>query len=92
EVVPVESLGPGGGEVGPSRNGLRPLHVRVASSEELFQLADFLQGRSGPREAYAHVVTLRGESVHRLRRGVPADQEFVRELEMLLGEGAVWEE
>jgi len=92
EVVPVESLGPGGGANGPSRNGLRPLHVRVVSSEELFQLADFLQGRSGPREAYAHVVTLRGESVHRLRRGVPADQEFVRELEMLLGEGAVWEE
>jgi len=38
------------------------------------------------------VVTLRGESVHRLRRGVPSDPAFVRELEMLLGEGTVWEE
>lgn len=90
EVLPVEGLR--GGRNGQAHNGPRPLHVRVATSEELFQLADFLQGRSGPREAYAHVVTLQGESVHRLRRGVPADPGFVRELEVLLGEGAVWEE
>ncbi len=94
EVVPVEGLGSGGNGAGngAAKNGLRPLHVRVTTSEELYQLADFLQGRSGPREAYAHVVTLQGESVHRLRKGVPADSHFPRELEMLLGEGAVWEE
>ena len=90
EVVPVESLA--GGSNGPAKNGPRPLHVRVTTSEELYQLADFLQDRSGPREAYAHVVTLRGESVHRLRKGVPSDPDFPRELEMLLGEGTVWEE
>jgi len=90
EVVPVESLA--GGSNGPAKNGPRPLHVRVTTSEELYQLADFLQDRSGPREAYAHVVTLRGESVHRLRKGVPSDPEFPRQLEMLLGEGTVWEE
>lgn len=94
EVVLVENLDPGGktrGDGG-AGNGLRPLHLRVTSSEELYQLADFLQGKTGPREAYAHVVTLRGESVHRLRRGVPADANFPRALETLLGEGAVWEE
>jgi DNA polymerase-3 subunit alpha len=92
EVVSAEALVPAGRGNGNHADGPRPLHVRVATSDELYQLADFLQGRSGPREAYAHVVTLRGESVHRLRRGVPADPDFVRELEMLLGEGAVWEE
>ncbi len=92
EVVAVEDLHSGGGGNGKAHNGLRPLHVRVSTSEELVQLSDFLRGRPGPREAYAHVVTLRGESVHRIRRGVPADREFPRELERLLGEGAVWEE
>lgn len=92
EVLSVEALVPAGRGNGVHPTGPRPLHVRVATSEELFQLADFLQGRSGPREAYAHVITLRGESVHRLRRGVPEDGDFVRELEALLGEGAVWEE
>jgi hypothetical protein len=42
EVVPVESLA--GGSNGPAKNGPRPLHVRVTTSEELYQLADFLQG------------------------------------------------
>ncbi|MER3460370.1 MAG: DNA polymerase III subunit alpha [candidate division GAL15 bacterium] len=91
EVTPVDSLVPAGRGNGEGR-GLPALHVRVTTSEELLQLADFLRGRAGPREAYAHVVTLQGESVHRLRKGVPADEEFRRELEMLLGEGAVWEE
>ncbi|MDR5684226.1 MAG: DNA polymerase III subunit alpha [Armatimonadota bacterium] len=93
EILPVEALSMGG-EGGPNgaANGARALHLRVSTAEEMLQLSDFLQGRTGPREAYAHVLTLQGESVHRLRRGVPADDEFRRELEMLLGEDAVWEE
>ncbi len=73
-------------------NGLRALHVRIASAEELVQLVEFLAGRPGPRPAYAHVLTARGESIHRLRQGVPRDEAFARELERILGPGTVWEE
>ncbi len=90
EVLPVESLDPGGNGATPCT--LRPLHVQLTTPEEVLQLSDFLRYRQGPREAYAHVLTAQGESVHRLRCGVPADPEFVRELEMLLGKGTVWEE
>jgi DNA polymerase-3 subunit alpha len=93
EVLPVDEL-TANGESSPNgtTNGMRALHLRVSTAEEMLQLSDFLQGRAGPREAYAHVLTTQGESVHRLRRGVPSDDVFRQELEMLLGEGAVWEE
>jgi DNA polymerase-3 subunit alpha len=77
---------------GGARPRTRPLHIRVTTAEEMLQLVDFLSGRSGPRPAYAHVLTMQGESIHRLRQGVPEDDGFLRELERLLGEGAVWEE
>lgn len=93
EVLPVEELpADGAGGSNGAANGPSTLHLRVSSAEEMLQLSDFLQGRGGPREAYAHVLTMQGESVHRLRRGVPSDGQFRRDLEMLLGEGAVWED
>ncbi|MCS7173423.1 MAG: DNA polymerase III subunit alpha [Armatimonadetes bacterium] len=88
EVLPVEG-NPGAN--GPSE-GPRTLHIRIASAEELLQLVEFLAGRPGPRPAYAHVLTVRGESIHRLRQGVPRDGAFREELEQLLGPGSVWEE
>ncbi len=72
-------------------NGLRALHIRITSAEELAQVADLLLSRKGPRPAYAHVLTARGESVHRLRQGVPGDAAFREELERILGPGSVWE-
>ncbi|MDR5709412.1 MAG: DNA polymerase III subunit alpha [Armatimonadota bacterium] len=72
--------------------GPRTLHIRIASAEEMLQLVEFLAARAGPRPAYAHVLTARGESIHRLRQGVPGDGAFREELERLLGPGSVWEE
>ena len=77
---------------GGARPQERPLHIRVTTAEEMLQLVEFLASRNGPRPAYAHVLTMQGESIHRLRQGVPDDEEFLRELKHFLGEGAVWEE
>jgi DNA polymerase-3 subunit alpha len=88
EVLPVDGDPEANGRVG----DLRALHVRIASAEEMLQLVEFLATRPGPRPAYAHILTARGESIHRLRQGVPGDGAFLEELERLLGPGAVWEE
>ncbi|MDR5695781.1 MAG: DNA polymerase III subunit alpha [Armatimonadota bacterium] len=70
-----------------------PIHVRVFTEVELEQLREVVQRWPGDRLLYLHVVTATGEEqVIQSEHHVSGEEQLRVELELLFGEGNVWEE